>query len=337
MCCSFALLISVLLVPTVVAKAEPPSIAVVKTWAELQAQPAIDLGAGVKIRLGLEANRMPQWSGGLLYCLVEGYTPASSGEGTPLGPVLADFTFSDDKLANLAGKGEWKAGEKENPKGTYLYVRALPIDRIGTYHATVTSPDGKVLATTAVEGTKDFFHPWMPWLKGYENYVAPHEEGIVLPGLPTLAPALFLQMGKVYKGELPTYLPDPCKPTLTIEKLSKKIVVRAKTKFTTSHPEINFLARWWVNGKPFVPRQTDKFWIYNGSGRVSEENELQVEIEFRPARLGAKPGDKISLQLMHCECGWTWCREEHLGKATESRKYSENIRVSNRIEFEVPK
>ena len=97
-----ALLVSVTLVPSVLAQSKPAPIPVIKTWEDLQAQPPIDLGESVKIRLGLEANKIPQWSGALLYCLAEGYTPPSSGEGkTPLGPVHADFTFGKGKEKRL--------------------------------------------------------------------------------------------------------------------------------------------------------------------------------------------------------------------------------------------
>jgi len=97
-----ALLVSVTLVPSVLAQSKPAPIPVIKTWEDLQAQPPIDLGESVKIRLGLEANKIPQWSGALLYCLAEGYTPPSSGEGkTPLGPVHADFAFGKGKEKRL--------------------------------------------------------------------------------------------------------------------------------------------------------------------------------------------------------------------------------------------
>jgi hypothetical protein len=332
-----ALLVSVLLVPGALAQSKPAPISVVKTWEDLLKQPSIDLGEGVKIRLGLEADTIPQWSGALLYCLAEGYTPPSSGEGkTPFGPVHAVFTFGKGKEEKLAEKIKWGSKSK-SPKGTYLYVRALPVDRVGTYQTTVTNRDGKVLAAAVVEGTKDFFHPWMPWLNGIEHFVAPWEDGIALPGSDSLAPAIFLEPGKAYKGKLPTFLPDDDKPALTIKRIGKELVIRADTKFTTSRPERHFLARWWVNGKPFVPKQTDKFLIFAGYGAVQEDEELRVEFDFRPERLGAKPGDKISLQLMHCESCWDWCADEFLATAHASSKRGENIRVSNRIEFEVPK
>jgi hypothetical protein len=50
-----------------------PVIPVVKTWEELLKQPSLDLGGGVKVRLGIEATRCPRWSGVLLYACTEGY------------------------------------------------------------------------------------------------------------------------------------------------------------------------------------------------------------------------------------------------------------------------
>src|SRR6516225_8579417 len=103
---AFAVLIGVTLAPCALAQGYPARIPVVKTWEDLQALPAIDLGNSVKIRLGLEAEKVPQWSGALLYCLAEGYTPPSSGSGkTPFGPVHADFVFEKEKKA--AAVMEW--------------------------------------------------------------------------------------------------------------------------------------------------------------------------------------------------------------------------------------
>lgn len=330
-----AFLFSITIVPGVFGQSNPARIPAVKTWEELQALPPIDLGDGVKIRLGLEADRVPQWSGALLYCLAEGYAPPSSGSGQPpFGPVHADFVFENEQEA--AEVMRW-GNNGESLKGTYLYVRALPVARVGTYHVTVTDRQGKVLATAPVHGTKDFFHPWMPWLQGLYQPVTPWV-GIALPNLDCLGPAGFIEPGKARKGKLPALLPSDEKPKLTIKIEGKEIVIRAESEFTTSRPDYHFLARWRVNDKPFVPLQTDKLWVFNGYGRVSEDKELRLEFAFRPERLGARPGDKIGLQLMHSEGEWAWCAGSSLAKGGDSsRKHGENVSVSNRIEFEVPK
>src|SRR5438132_4332057 len=46
-------------------------IAVVKTWDELRARPSIDLGDGMKVRLGVSAQSSPRCGAVLLYCLAD--------------------------------------------------------------------------------------------------------------------------------------------------------------------------------------------------------------------------------------------------------------------------
>jgi hypothetical protein len=329
-------LLNFTLLCSALAQPNPARIGAVKTWEDLQAVAPIDLGDGVKIRLGLEAVRVRQWSGALLYCLAEGYTPPSSGSGsTPFGPVHAHFAFGKEKT--LLEKVKWGT-RGQGSKGTYLYVRTLPIDRVGTYHVTVTDHQGKVLARSPVEGTRDFFHPWMPWVEGLDEPVMPRE-GIALPNVDSFSPAAVIEPGKARKGKLPTFLPSDDQPKLTIKLENKEIIIHATSTFTTSRPDYHFLARWWVNDKPFVPKQADRLWIDSGYGLVSEDKELRLQIAFRPERLGAKPGDRIGLQLMHAEGQWSWCSHEFAAShhLSESRKEGENVRVSNRVEFVVPK
>lgn len=313
----------------------PARIPVVKTWEDLHALTAIDLGGGVKIRVGIEADRIPQWSGALLYCLTEGYTPASSGGGeTPFGPVHAMVHFGEDKSPKEQMR--WGRQKKEWPKGSYLYVCVVAADRVGNYHVQVTHHDGKVLALTTYEGKKDFFHPWMPWLDGLQQPKTPRE-GIALPAMHDMELA-FIEEGKKKKGKLPTYLPPDDKPGLTIKMEGKELVIRAETEFTVSRPDYHFLARWWVNDKPFVPKQIDRFWDHIGYGLVSQDKELRLKTDFHPERLGAKPGDKIGLQLMHTESEWAWCSGPTLHKFSGScRRDGEHIRISNRIDFIAPK
>ncbi|MCI0381274.1 MAG: hypothetical protein L0215_27125 [Gemmataceae bacterium] len=331
--CLLAILFGISAVPSAPPQEKPARIPVVKTWEELQALPAIDLG-DVTIRLGLEADKVPQWSGALFYCLTEGFIPPTKGGGrTLVGPVHTDFTFESERTA--IEHERWALDGKQ-PKGTYLYARGLPVDRVGAYHVTVTDRQGKVLAKAQVAGTKDFFHPWMPWLQGFRKPVTPWE-GIALPSVDSRGPAASIKPGKVQKGPLPTLLPSDDRPSLTIKMDGKEIVIRAESEFTTSRPDYHFLARWWVNGKPFVPKQIDTIWAFAGYGLVQEDKELRLEFAFRPERLGAKPGDKIGLQLMHAEGEWEWCAGTSLRKGIHAwGRDGESVRVSNRIEFVVP-
>ncbi len=329
-----AFLFSLALASSISAQNNPAPIAVVRSWEELQKQPPIDLGGGVTIRLGLEADKLPQWSGGLLYCLAEGYTPPMSGQSKlPFGPVHAVFSF--EKGEGYVGEIGWTTSEKW-PKGTYLYVHALPIDRVGNYQVRVIDHDGEVLARASVLATSDFFHPWMPWLEGIDSPKTPWE-GIALPNVRRLYPTATIPPGKPKMGSLPTLLPTKETPKLSLSLEGNEFIIRAESDFTTSRPDYHFLARWWVNDKPYVPKQGKKLEAL-GYGLVLADKELRLKVEFLPDRLGAKPGDKIGLQLLHSECEWSWCSGTSLGGGGRaSRPQGENLRISNRIDFVVPK
>jgi hypothetical protein len=153
------------------AQEQPAGIPVVKSWEELQAAPALDLGDGVKIRLGLEAATVPQWSGTLLYCLTEGYVPTHEVKAIPgFGPVYVDFTYEGEKAACCKLRA---AATKERTKGQYLFVRAIPAARVGKCHVAVTDRRYKELAVADVEVTKDAFHPWTPWLESGRKAASP--------------------------------------------------------------------------------------------------------------------------------------------------------------------
>jgi hypothetical protein len=294
--------------------------------------PPIDVGGGVKVRLGLEAAKVPQWSGTLLYCLTEGYTPASSGEGPTLGPVFATCSFGDEEK----GKSEstWGSGKEDWPKGSYLFAHALAANRVGTYHITVTDRKGKLIAKTAFEGTKDFFHPWMPWfyLRQVEDLAKNSPaKGIALPAVDDIGPIAFVEQGKVKTGNLPTLSPTGKSPKLLIKIDKGDVVIQSEKALHAKHPQFYFLARWWVNDKPFVPQQTDTFWQSIRRGIIVYENELPMPLSFEPRLIGAKPGDKIGLQILYCESEWSWCWPQMHGHRTELN--SENLRISNRLDF----
>ncbi len=320
------------------AQNSPVRIAVVKTWEELLAVKPLDLGDGVRVRLGLEADKVARWSGALIYCLAEGHLPSNSSKGnSPLGPVQAKVKFANEIQAEAEHAAKiFDRGNVDQPKGTYLYVSSFAIDRVGTYFISISKEKGVSLATATVAGTDDFFHPWTPFLIRSAAPEIPGE-GIGLPTEDGLSPVVALKVGEKKHGHLPTFLPSDEKPGLSIRKVDKEIDISSRTEFTTSRPDYHFLARWWVNGKPYVPKQTEHFWCFAGYGRVTEGRDLRREWTFYPERIGARPGDKVGLQLMHCEGRWDWCGNEgHLMKIGRDRK-RENVRVSNRIEFHVVK
>jgi hypothetical protein len=134
--------------------------------------------------------------------LTEGYLPPTSGSGpTPLGPVYATVAFENEKADSTIERWEYSG---KRPKGTYLYVRAIAADQIGTYHITVTDRLSKAIARGQAAITKDFFHPWMPWIKGLDKPVSPWE-GIALPGVDSHGEVAFIEPGRPRRDGFPRF------------------------------------------------------------------------------------------------------------------------------------
>jgi hypothetical protein len=315
--------------------AEPARINVVKTWQELQAQPAIKLEGGLTLRLGIEADRVPQWSGALLYCLTDGYAPPLkwNDEGS-LGPVYLHFARGDTIRQRRPIKVVEAGSEREAPKATYLFARPIVVHSAAPLHVRISTAKDRIIATARLEGTKDLFHPWMPWLEGYDKPTAPCD-GIAVPNVDRFGPVASVKPGDVRTGDLPTFWASGATQSLTLAIEPNLAVVQAQAPFTTSRPELHFLARWWVNDKPYVPTQAERLWLFTGYGAVSEGKELRLPVEFRLGRLGARGGDKIGLQLLHCKNGWHWCDGKKHG-GLEVLPHGNNVRLSNRVDFIAP-
>ena len=71
------------------AQAELLPIRTVTTWEDLLTQPTIDLGDGIKIRLGIDSLEWPLWSGVAIYACTEGFDDAQTRwiNRDALGPV----------------------------------------------------------------------------------------------------------------------------------------------------------------------------------------------------------------------------------------------------------
>jgi hypothetical protein len=304
----------------------------VKTWKQLQSLPALDVGGGVKVRLGLEAAKAPRWGGVLLYCLTEGFLPPEGGDGKePLGPVHVTISFGDVKYEE--GTIRWGNRVQDWQKGSYLYVRALPVDQVGTYRVRVTHRKGHTLAEAKLEGTADLIHPWVP-LPGFGVRKDPRgpDAGIALPRWDHLGPVGFVGPGKVKAGDLPTFLPADPRPGFRIAREGDELLIRSEEPFTASHPGYHLLARWWVNGKPFVPEQVDEFPGRVIRGPVFKRKKLRVPLRFDPRRLGAKAGDKVGLQILYCPEEWDWCCVGMGGGGSGA----DGSWLSDRIEFVAP-
>jgi hypothetical protein len=135
---------------------------------------------------------------------------------------------------------------------------------------------------------------------------------------------------------LPAFWPIDEDPKMTIRLDGDKLVVSSDTEFETKHFALHTLARWWVNGKPFVPATNGPIWQFDLAGILVHEKEIRFDFDFRADRLEAKLGDKIGMQVMYQESHWSYCVEPSLLEAhAESADEAGKVQMSNRIEFVV--
>ena len=179
-------------------------------------------------------------------------------------------------------------------KGRHLFVRATSAGGRVSASAilAVTDPPDRrhELAAADIVITKDAFHPWTPWLEFGEKPAFP-DEGIATPSFPMTDSLDFVEAGKSRTGRLPTFWPadDAAKMTMgasisTAFARGRRPVGDASSSLR-SHSSIGyFIARWWINGKPFQASRI----LDTGSGyhsirpaHLSSRRKSGVDFDFR--------------------------------------------------------
>jgi hypothetical protein len=314
------------------------TIPVVTTWDDLLKQPAVHLDKGVVVRLGIEATDCPRWSGVLLYAYCDGMDDTEPREYNrdSLGPlwlsVRVDGNLLDAKvkLRVPPRRFPWDAGGKR----PMLFCRSLLIDRVGDYRLTVCNDEGKDIAGVVVRGTDVPFHPWSALLLVTKAHVRWEgdklkmqqparltnlAEGIALPAIGTIwgldhrrwdaqeASRVVGQKVPFGKGRLPRLVPDEASLVLQLTSEGDKLRCRVAGApgFSPAHPDLHFLARWWINEKAFMPEPVDNIRCRGGNIDVCDENDARFELVLDHSRLGARSGDRVELQLLYCPGFWT--------------------------------
>jgi len=137
----------------VCAAAEPRQLQDLRTWGDLQGQPAIELGGGVCVRLGIEARSCAVGSGVLVYCLSEGFDRITDGDEHSFGPLhlAVKRPYEADGTRMLFETQSSESG------GPLLWVYPLDCPRAGLYELQLRRRSGNdeqpgdVLAATSVE------------------------------------------------------------------------------------------------------------------------------------------------------------------------------------------
>ena len=331
-------------------------LSVVRIWKDLLAQPVIDLGGGVKIRLGIENLKSPKWSGVLLYCFAEGYAPALKGDlNNMVGPVHVELQYGQVEHAQDISVSQRQSSDMDEvlKRSKVLYCKLIPINRIGKLRITLRkSKDGDPLARFELEGTDDSFHPWMPLVfgNGHAEQLEPptnqekdvsvgavsmRSDGIALPDWDGQQGMIFDDKKRDMEAMLPKAVPATESPQMTIAVKGNAIRIASTSDFLVRRPDWHFLSRWWVNEKPYIPKQLTEF-PGDADGLVSTGRTLDLHVTFDAEKIGAKKGDKIGLQLLYCRDEWSWVGDVMMAKAHMFERDMDGVHLTNRVEFEAP-
>jgi hypothetical protein len=316
--------------PPVSTNRDPLPIRAVRTWQDLIDQPAIPLDPGTA-RLGIEAQSAPCGSGVLLYALTEGYSlPRQWGTGR-LGPfriAIERDGVGEAPSLGLCERDEWP----DTARAFVLFRKTIPLAYPGKIRIRVFPAEGgadpvPAIAETVVTVTREAFHPWMPFepdFGGPEGALPLQEskpddrsidawacvrnrsKGIAIPSFDGMASRVCgssANPARTAAGDrLPTLLPDAAAGGLTVGADGTDLLVESRERIFVARPDWHFLARWWINGRPYVPEQLESF--SDANGIVILGNRLLLRLVFDPRRMGVKPGDEVELQLLYCKNGW---------------------------------
>jgi hypothetical protein len=346
------LIVVSVVIDRVVTAAPPDPMIQVKTWDDLRAAPVAASGAFGRARLGVEAFEAPRWGGVLIYCLIEldqnSRLPERFDHDHVLGPLDCRIARKDSRTIKRA---KLIAQTPSLPTGLreVLYTRAVMIDRPGEYVVQISQPDQpKAVAAAVVVGNDQPFHPWTTMSRSKPriqaagdpgdvvSQLSTHSRGIALPAHDGMVPIDWLAKNEQHPPDrlLPKLSPTNVSEQLRLKGNSQELIIESQQPMIVARPDWHMLARWWVNGKPFVPRQIRES-LADENGRVVSGQRMRIQLDFDPADVGAEAGDKIGLQLLYLPGGWRVVNDS-LAMLVPAHGGRNLPRLTNQIEFPAP-
>jgi hypothetical protein len=320
------------------------SIAEVRTYADLLGQPAVALKSGLKVHLGIESARPTVGEGMLLYCLIEdlpGNTSAPSSNGETLGVLGLNFRHEQsavDTNRQLASK------LPSTPRGPVLFARSIHFDRAGGWRLTLLD-EGEVLRQMEFSVSKeDGNRTAPPWLR-LTSRMPDHYGGRIRPvdvyeydanpagrALPMMDGTIPIAVPSDTKLGLPKLLPEEPDANTHLEWKDGVFVLQWEGGEMDGH---GWLARWWINGKPYTPEENDltsmkQMLSLEGSGQT------RLRIHMDGVAFGLHDRDRVAVQLLYSADGTYLVNTILLQKRQiklSDPKVS-RIRLTNKVEFE---
>ncbi len=312
------------------ASAEPlAEIAVTRSWADLLQQDTMDLGDQGLVRLGIESRQCAVGSGLLLYVLTDGYRVPDKYTGSDrVGPVFV--AVRQRGQPRLAEQSAHLSSAADRARGKLLFVRPILMCEAQPVEVTIRSAAGDELAHATIRSTDETFHAWLPFERGHRpaddderiSRVVNREKGRALPNWDSMKPIVFEGSGygrqiKLARHDaLPTLLPKEVDEIWSVSTCVdrhgvRRLIIESKQKFVIVRADWHFLTRWWVNDTPFIPAPLTQVEMEN-NGLMSNGNRLELALDFDPKRIGAKAGDRVTLQMMYVQDGWQWVTPQQL-------------------------
>jgi hypothetical protein len=308
----------------------PRDLEVVRTTDDLLATPAISLGKGVTIHLGIDATECPHGGAVLVYCATEGRSPDTGHEtDDSLGPVRVGLV-GHERLKRLE---EHVAGARPDPA---LFVKAIPIAEPGPHEVIVSSRDGRTLARCNVRGTEEPFHSLAGF--AYSTHDRYHDPSWLLesrdiPALPAFAGTVARALGQ---GDLPGLLGQ-----------RRLLLTKTGDVFTISAPDRlafgegietgHLLGRWWLNDRPLIMSDVPAEALeHSHFGKYVLERSHHFRLARTATGLRARRGDTVGLELVYCPDGWTPARERGGLEQNHEHGWGTTPLRTNRIDFVLP-
>jgi hypothetical protein len=106
----------------------------------------------------------------------------------------------------------------------------------------------------------------------------------------------------------------------------------------TMDDDQSLIARWWVNGKPCIPRADAPMHFQRAEDRLEQAvSTLRVRFSLPDDLLALHPGARLAVQVMYCPDGWQYAdSQEAMELIAQKRKRLSDragILVSNRLDF----
>lgn len=315
-------------------------------------------------KIGIDRTNSKRYDCAILYCLVQGDTN-QHGDGNekmpdsgfgPLGPFLINIQRLDH-VAAASPRISVCSESVSQSGGAVLYMHTIPLDLAGEYSILVqgvaSDPDPKdatlrTIAAATVTVSGEATAVWIPWVMP-PNPSEPWREArksTIEVAIPPCGPALPQWQGWApitipklpdANRPLPELISATPDPGIQLALKGNELIVKLDQEIALTFEDDCFLTRWWVNGKPFIPKlEPTRFHGGMHDGLDSRYKELHYKMEFDPAVLGLKKSDIVGVQLLECPNGWRYIGPaDGMPQGEWFRKeYPVAIsRLSNRIDF----